>query len=135
VAALTTDAATAEELQRYRWQAAPLLYGQWNAAALAHAAAEPGQFAQPATEGFYAGFEPDPRLPGRLRALSTPTLLIGGEYDIWPTPTALQVLASLFNDAELVVLSSVGRFPWVDDPATFTASVERFLANGRPTTA
>ena len=128
------EAATAEDLQRYRWQAAPLLYGQWNAAARAHAAAEPGQFAKPATDGFYAGFKVDPSLPGRLRALSTPTLLIVGEYDIWPTAAALQVLAWLFNDAELMVLSSVGHFPWVDDPATFTAAVERFLSNDRPTT-
>ncbi len=134
VGALTADAATAEDLQRYRRQAAPLLYGQWTAAARAHAAAEPGQFAQPATDGFYAGFKPDPSLPGRLRALSTPTLLIVGEYDIWPTAAALHLLAPLFDDAELMVLSSVGHFPWVDDPATFTTSVERFLANDRPTT-
>ena len=128
VAALTADAKTAEDLHRYRWQAAPLLYGQWNAAAQAHAAAEPAQFAQPATDGFYAGFEPDPTLPARLGALSVPTLLIVGEYDVWPTAAALRQLASLFSEAELLVFSSAGHFPWVDDPTTFTASVERFLA-------
>ena len=76
----------------------------------------------------YAGFEPDPTLPTRLAASSVPTLLIVGEYDIWPTAAALRQLASLFSEAELLVFSSAGHFPWVDDPTTFTASVERFLA-------
>jgi pimeloyl-ACP methyl ester carboxylesterase len=131
VAALNADPATAEDLQRYRWQAAPLLYGHWSAAARAQAAAEPAQFAQPATDGFYAGFEPDPTLPARLAALSTPTLLMVGEYDIWPTATALHELAALLGKAKLVVQPNAGHFPWVDDPAIFAASVERFLVAQR----
>ncbi|MFI0796767.1 hypothetical protein ACH4OY_29385 [Micromonospora rubida] len=69
-----------------------LLYGEWNAAARAQAqaSAEPDQFAPPATDGFYAGFVPDPALPGRLAALPTPVLLVVGEYDIWPTRTAVR---------------------------------------------
>src|SRR5690242_20887 len=38
-AALSAEATSPQELERYRWLAAPLLYGQWNAAA--QAAAEP----------------------------------------------------------------------------------------------
>jgi pimeloyl-ACP methyl ester carboxylesterase len=52
VAALRAEAASPQELERYRWLSAPPLYGRWNAAAQAQAAAEPAQFAQPATEGF-----------------------------------------------------------------------------------
>jgi pimeloyl-ACP methyl ester carboxylesterase len=130
-AALTAEARTPEELQRYRWLSAPLLYGQWNAAAQAQAAAEPAQFSQPATDGFYAGFEPDPILPARLGALATPTLLVVGEHDIWPTRTAVGELAALLDKVELVVQPKAGHFPWVDDPASFAASVERFLADGR----
>jgi pimeloyl-ACP methyl ester carboxylesterase len=44
VAALHAVAASPQELERYRWLSAPLLYGRWNAAAQAQAAAEPAQF-------------------------------------------------------------------------------------------
>ena len=121
VAALHAEAASPRELERYRWLAAPLLYGRWDAAAQAQAAAQPAQFAQPATDGFYAGFEPDPALPGRLAALAAPVLLVAGEYDIWPTCTAVRELAALFGNADLALLPGTGHFPWVDDPASFAA--------------
>jgi pimeloyl-ACP methyl ester carboxylesterase len=127
VAALYAEAGSPEELQRYRWLSAPLLYGQWNAAAQAQAAAEGAQFAQPATEGFYAGFDPDPALPERLAALTAPVLLVAGEYDIWPTGTAVRGLAALLGHADLALLPGVGHFPWVDDPASFAAIVNEFL--------
>jgi pimeloyl-ACP methyl ester carboxylesterase len=128
VVALRAEATSPQELQRYRRLSAPLLYGRWNAAARAQSAAEPGQFARPATDGFYAGFEPDPALPGRLATLTAPVLLVAGEYDIWPTCAAVRELAALFRDAELAVLPRTGHFPWVDDPATFAATVQGFLA-------
>ncbi|MCW3816067.1 alpha/beta hydrolase [Micromonospora sp. DR5-3] len=127
VAALHAVPATPEEQQRYRWEAAPLLYGRWGAAAQAQAAAEPAQFAPAATDGFYAGFAPDPALPARLGELTVPTLLLAGEHDIWPTAAAVRRLAVLFGAAELVVQPDSGHFPWVDDPAVFAASVEAFL--------
>ncbi|MCW6006462.1 alpha/beta hydrolase [Micromonospora sp. CPCC 205371] len=131
VAALYAEAGSPQELERYRWLSAPLLYGEWNDAARAQAAAEPAQFAQPATDGFYAGFEPDPALPKRLADVSLRVLLVAGEYDIWPTCAAVRELAALFDDADMVVLPRAGHFPWVDDPAGFVADVEEFLA--RPT--
>jgi pimeloyl-ACP methyl ester carboxylesterase len=128
VAALHAEATSPQELQRYKWLAAPLLYERWDDAAQAQTAAEPAQFAQPATDGFYAGFEPDPALPGRLAALPAPVLVVAGEYDIWPTPTAIRRLAALFGNADLAVLPRKGHFPWVDDPPLFAAIVEGFLA-------
>lgn len=128
VAALYAEAESPQELQRYRWLSAPLLYGRWNAAAQAQAAAEPAQFAQPATDGFYAGFDPDPALPERLAALTVPVLLVAGEYDIWPTCTAVRALAALFGNADVAVVPRAGHFPWVDDPASFAAIVREFLA-------
>jgi pimeloyl-ACP methyl ester carboxylesterase len=127
VAALHAEAASPQELERYRWLSARLLYGRWNAAAQAQAAAEPAQFAQAATDGFYAGFDPDPALPNRLPALAVPVLLVAGEYDIWPTCTAVRELAALLNNADLAVLPRAGHFPWVDDPAAFVAAVQGFL--------
>jgi pimeloyl-ACP methyl ester carboxylesterase len=128
VAALHAEAASPQELQRYRWLAAPLLYRRWNAAAQAQAAAEPAQFAPPATDGFYAGFDPDPALPERLAALAAPVLLVAGEYDIWPTSAAVRELAALVDSAGLALLPRTGHFPWVDDPASFVAVVDEFLA-------
>lgn len=128
VAALHAEPTTPEELQQYRWQAAPLLYGRWNAAAQAQAAAEPAQFAQAATDGFYEGFQPDPTLPARLAELAVPTLLLAGEHDIWPTAAAVRHLAALLPNVEMVTQPASGHFPWVDDPAAFVASVEAFLA-------
>ncbi|MGN9894208.1 alpha/beta fold hydrolase [Micromonospora sp. L31] len=131
VAALHADASTEEEQQRYRWLAAPLLYGRWDAAARAQASAEPAQFSAPATDGFYAGFTPDPALPARLATLPAPTLLVAGEYDIWPTVTAVRELARLFARAEVLVQPRAGHFPWVDDPTAFASSVEGFLSADR----
>jgi pimeloyl-ACP methyl ester carboxylesterase len=129
IAALYAEAASPQELERYRALAAPLLYRQWNAAAQAQTAAEPAQFAQPATDGFYAGFDPDPALPERLAALAVPVLLVAGEYDIWPTSTAVRRLAALLTDANLALLPRTGHFPWVDDPASFAAVVHEFLTD------
>jgi pimeloyl-ACP methyl ester carboxylesterase len=127
VEALHAEAASVQELERYRWLAGPLLYREWNAAAQAQAAAEPAQFAQAATDGFYAGFTPDPALPTRLAGVAAPVLLVAGEYDIWPTCAAVRELAALFGRAELAVLPRVGHFPWVDDAALFVAAVRDFL--------
>jgi len=128
VAALHAEARSPQELEKYRWLSAPLLYGRWNAAAQAQAAAEPAQFARPATDGFYAGFEPDPTLPRRIAALTVPVLLVVGEYDIWPTCAAVRELAALLDSADVAVMPRAGHFPWVDDPAAFTATVQGFLA-------
>jgi pimeloyl-ACP methyl ester carboxylesterase len=128
VAALHAEATSPRELRRCRSESAPLLYRRWNAAAQAQAAAEPAQFAQPATEGFYAGFAPDPALPGRLAALAVPVQLVAGECDIWPTCTAVRAVAALFCHCDLAVLPRAGHFPWVDDPVSFAAAVHEFLA-------
>lgn len=127
VAALRAEPTTPEEFEQYRRQAAPLLYGRWDPAAQAQAAAEPGQFAQAALDGFYNGFQPDPTLPARLAELAAPTLLLAGEYDIWPTVAAVRQLAALLSNAELVTQPESGHFPWLDDPAAFVAAVEAFL--------
>jgi pimeloyl-ACP methyl ester carboxylesterase len=128
VAALYAEPTSPQELEQYRALAAPLLYGRWDAAAQAHAAAEPAQFAQPATDGFYDGFDPDPALPGRLTALAAPVLLVAGEYDIWPTCASVRELAGLLDHADLAVLPQAGHFPWLDDPASFAETVHEFLA-------
>jgi pimeloyl-ACP methyl ester carboxylesterase len=61
-------------------------------------------------------------------------LLLAGEYDIWPTCTAVRALAALFRDVHVAVLVRAGHFPWIDDPASFVATVHDFLAR-RPAPA
>lgn len=129
VVALYADAASPEDLERFRWLAAPLLYRRWDAVSQAQTAAEPAQFTEAAREGFYAGFDPDPELPEKLAASTTPVLLVAGEYDIWPTPTSMRELAALLGNAHLEVLPAMGHFGWVDDPASFTRIVGDFLTD------
>jgi pimeloyl-ACP methyl ester carboxylesterase len=69
VAALTAVATDPADLLRLRWLSAPLLYAQWNAAAQEQAAAEPGQFTQAATDGFYAGVDDPDTFAGSVRAV------------------------------------------------------------------
>lgn len=128
VAALTAEPADDADLERLRLLSAPLLYGPWNEAARAQAAAEPAQFAKAATDGFYAGYEPDATLPERLAALAVPTLLVVGEHDVWPTRHAMRELTALLTASRLVVQPASGHFPWVDDPRAFASTVEAFLS-------
>jgi pimeloyl-ACP methyl ester carboxylesterase len=126
--ALDAEAGTPAELERYRFDASALLFGEWNDAARAYARAEPGQFAAPARDGFYAGFVADPALPAAPASLKAPVLLIAGEVDIWPTAEAVRQAAALFGDVRMVVQAGAGHFGWIDDPATFARAVEEFLA-------
>ena len=68
-----------------------------------------------------------PRELEQYRWLAAP-LLVAGEYDIWPTCTAVRELAALFGNADLALLPGTGHFPWVDNPASFAAVVLEFLA-------
>lgn len=107
----------------------PLMYGRWDAAARAHAAADPAQRSLPVSEAFYAGYAPDTEaLAARLARLAAPVLLLAGEHDLWPTAAAAARAAGVFPDAELTVLPGAGHYPWLDDAAAFAAAVTGFLA-------
>jgi pimeloyl-ACP methyl ester carboxylesterase len=43
------------------------------------------------------------------------------------TPAMVQQAAPIFNNARVAVQSGAGHFPWVDDPAAFTATIGAFL--------
>ncbi|WP_328952786.1 alpha/beta hydrolase [Kitasatospora purpeofusca] len=106
----------------------PLMYGRWDAAAQAHAAADPVQRSPAVSEHYYAGYTPDTeRLRQRLGALPCPVLLLAGELDLWPTAASAGAAAALFPDVTLAVQPGAGHYPWLDDPAAFTTTVEGFL--------
>jgi pimeloyl-ACP methyl ester carboxylesterase len=102
----------------------PFAYGRWDAAAKAHADAEPEQFSEPARSGFWNGYDKDPDgLATRLKQLAAPVLVIVGGLDIAPDQTAAEAGAALFPTSRLVTIPGGGHFPWLDDPEAFVAAV------------
>ncbi|MGW2177510.1 alpha/beta fold hydrolase [Streptomyces sp. NPDC001732] len=107
---------------------APLVYGRWDEAARAHAAAGPGQTNSGAAAFYYADEAFDPAATGAaLAAVTAPVLVLAGEYDAGPTPDRAAELVAYFPNAEFVVQRGAAHFPWLDDPGAFVRTVEAFL--------
>ncbi|MEU9314769.1 alpha/beta hydrolase [Streptomyces sp. NPDC048295] len=107
---------------------APLVYGRWDEAARAHAAAGPGQ-TNSAAAGFYyenGAFDPAATVAA-LAAFTAPVLVLAGEYDGGPTPDRAAELVALFPNAEFVVQRGAAHFPWLDGPGAFVRTVQAFL--------
>ncbi|MFD0355024.1 alpha/beta fold hydrolase [Streptomyces sp. NPDC127110] len=120
---------TFAEAAPYRFAFEPLMYGRWDDAARAHAAADPAQRSLPVSEHYYKDYTPDSQeLRRRLGALPCPVLLLAGEVDLWPTAKSAAGAATLFPDATLAIQPGAGHYPWLDDPQAFTATVEGFLS-------
>jgi len=103
-------------------------YGRWDEAAQAHARV--GFHAGMAAVGaeFYGPGAPDPaELRTALAKVTAPVLLHVGEVEIGPTPQQAAEAVALFPGWQLRVHPGVGHYPWVDDPATFTATMRTFL--------
>jgi len=119
---------TFTEAAPYRFAFEPLMYGRWDDAARAHAAADPAQRSLPVSEHYYKDYTPDTEeLRRRLGALPCPMLLLVGEVDLWPTAKSAADAASLFPEVTLAIQPGSGHYPWLDDPQEFTATVEGFL--------
>lgn len=105
----------------------PFYYGRWDEAAQAHATLGVAARHQVARLGYFAGLELDPaETRSALKRLTAPVLLYAGERDPLVTPAVVSVAAPLFGDATVMVQDGAGHFPWVDDPAAFTAAVGSF---------
>ncbi|MFJ4189124.1 alpha/beta fold hydrolase [Kitasatospora sp. NPDC089509] len=118
------------EAARYRFAFEPLMYGRWDDAARAHAAADPAQRSLPVSEHYYAGYSPDTEaLRRQLGALACPVLLLAGQLDLWPTAASATAAAALFPDVILTVQPGAGHYPWLDDPAALSGMVAGFLAS------
>lgn len=111
-----------------RAAARPFLYGRWDAAARAHAAASAQQINTEAARAYYGegAFEPAATVVA-LRALPAPVLVLAGEYDGVTTPDRAAELAALFPESEFAVQRGAGHFPWLDDPGAFVRTVTAFL--------
>ncbi|MEU6820734.1 alpha/beta hydrolase [Streptomyces atriruber] len=123
--AIVGGRATAEAFQAI----APFAYGRWDEAARAHQAAEDGQRNDEAAAAFGAEGAYDPEATrAALATLAAPVLVLAGQADLNSPPPAMAELAGLFPDVELVVQPGAAHFPWLDDPAAFTATTGAFLA-------
>lgn len=109
----------------------PFMYGRWDAAAQAHAAASPAQRNALAGSLYYpeSGFDTGATVAA-LRGLPAPVLVLAGEYDGGPTPDRAAELAALFPHAEFAVQRGASHFPWLDDPGAFVRTVAAFLDPG-----
>lgn len=100
-------------------------YGEWNAAAQAHAATCDDEMDRTAERGFY-DFGDVPR-----GTVTAGTLVVAGGADRLTPVAAAEAIRDEIPGARLVVMDGVGHYPWVESPAEFAATVEDFLAEPR----
>ena len=67
-------------------------------------------------------------LAAALRPLDRPALVLWGRHDPYLPATLAPRQRDAFPHAEVHVLERSGHWPFVDDPATVTAAIDRFLA-------
>jgi pimeloyl-ACP methyl ester carboxylesterase len=106
----------------------PFFYGRWDDAARAHAATGFSERASAVQAGFYApgAFDP-PATRAGLAQVTAPVMVYAGEVEIGPTAELAAQAAGLFPGWELAVQPGAGHYPWLDDPAWFTAKLLAFL--------
>lgn len=127
VAALERIMAGELTMDAYR-ASRPLFYGRWDEAARAHATVGISERHQAARDGYFAGASFDPTATrAALKALAARVLLYAGDVDALVTPAAVREAAAAFKDATVVVQPGAGHFPWLDDPAAFSAAIAQFL--------
>jgi pimeloyl-ACP methyl ester carboxylesterase len=106
----------------------PFFYGRWDDAAQAHVDAGVSERSRPVRDGFAAAgaFNPAATRKGAGQ-LAAPVLVYAGELDASPTPATVAAAAALFPNATVTVQPGAAHFPWLDDPAFFTAAITSFL--------
>jgi pimeloyl-ACP methyl ester carboxylesterase len=109
----------------------PLFYVRWDDAAQAHATAGIADRHAAAREGYFAGADFDiPAITAALAGLPAPVLLYAGDLDPLVTPAMISEAAPLFGNAASMTAPGAAHFPWIDDPAAFTAAIAGFYPPG-----
>jgi pimeloyl-ACP methyl ester carboxylesterase len=107
----------------------PFFYGRWDDAAQAHAEVGVSERSRPVRDGFAAAGAFDPAAAREeVGRLAVPVLVYAGELDASPTPATAAAAAWLFPNATVTVQPGAAHFPWLDDPAFFTAAITSFLS-------
>jgi pimeloyl-ACP methyl ester carboxylesterase len=106
----------------------PFFYGRWDDAARVHALVGFSERASAVQAGFYApgAFDP-PAIRAGLAQVTAPVMMYAGEVEIGPTAELAADAVGLFPGWELTVQPGAGHYPWLDDPAWFTAALLAFL--------
>jgi proline iminopeptidase len=107
----------------------PFLYGRWDDTAQAHVDVGISERSRPVRAGFRAAgaFNP-PKTREAVSRLAAPVLIYAGELDALPSPETAAAGASWFPNATVTVQPGAAHFPWLDDPALFTAAIDSFLS-------
>lgn len=105
-------------------QAAPLGYAAWGEREQAHAATTWYDYA--ANRAFFS-VDPPADLAGLLGKVTAPVLVVAGAQDCSVGLAPVRALSGLFPSAEFAVIDQCGHHPWVEQPAAFRATVDRFL--------
>jgi proline iminopeptidase len=111
------------------WEAiTPFTYGRWDAAAHSHHKRMAGHQNEEAAEAYGddGAFDIE-ATRASLATLAAPVLVLAGEYDIAATPRIMADVAGLFPNATLTIQPGAGHYPWLDDPASFRATIATFL--------
>lgn len=123
------EAITAGDHSAENWEAlAPFSYGRWDSTAQTHhAASDPQRNDEAAalygSEGAYTPHS----TRAALATFPAPVLLTAGEYDLGAPPTTVAGFAALWAHGNFVEHPAAGHFPWLDDPAAFTATLKAFF--------
>ena len=126
--AAVEKAEAGDESMEVRRAYMPFLYGRWDDAARAHVDVGVSESSRPVRDGFGAeGVFNPAKTREAISGLAAPVLVYAGELDAGPAPQTAAAGARLFPNATVTVQPGAAHFPWLDDPAFFTAAITSFL--------
>ncbi|MFD4376579.1 alpha/beta fold hydrolase [Streptomyces sp. NPDC058486] len=107
---------------------APFFHGTWDEAARErHAASHRERNAEGAAVFGSEGAYDPPATRAAFAAFDHPVLVVAGARDANTPPPTAAAYAALFPKSDLSVLPTGGHYPWHDDAAWFTGTVDGFL--------
>lgn len=111
----------------------PFGYGRWDERAQAHAASTDTQMSLRAMAAFRPSREDLIELDFRalMSAVVAEVLIIVGQLDGLSGVRSGHLVAEHLPNATVVEIPDAAHYPWIDTPAEFRATVDRFLAAGR----
>lgn len=116
--------------QRFDPQLRVFGYARWDERAQAHADATDRQMSMRAMAAFApdADTATDLDLPGKLKSVEAPVLIIVGSLDGMTGVKSGHLVAGLLPNASVVELPAAAHYPWIDCPEDFRDAVLGFLA-------
>ncbi|WP_130176748.1 alpha/beta fold hydrolase [Cryobacterium sp. SO1] len=118
-----TAAKSASALNHLFPYLAPIAWARWTPAARQHEAT--GAWHPAAQDRFFADADTTGIVDG-LAQVHCPVLIIAGAADGLTGHAPVLALAGLFADGRAVSIADAGHYPWVEQPAAFTAALAGF---------